>query len=188
VLDQENALVPLFRASSPADRVSGASVRAAVESMGHMRQLALRTLAAHGIAEPSPTEWYPWQKYLDALRALMERTGPNTLAMIGRQLVAGHTFPPSIRSLEDVLVGLDADYQTRHRGRDIGEFRFEPVRPGEARLTIRNPYPCELDRGVIMEMGRRFKRPDGTSARIRHVAAERCRAKGAEACEYLIEG
>src|SRR5687768_16868529 len=83
----------VFKASSPRDRVSGASVRAFVSAIGFYGARGLQILAENGIPDPQPAEWYPLQSYLDAQRAVYEKVGPNTLARIGRKLVQEATFP-----------------------------------------------------------------------------------------------
>ena len=57
-----------FKASSPRDRVLGASVRAFVSALGFYGPRGLQILAENGIPDPQPSEWYPLQSYLDAHR------------------------------------------------------------------------------------------------------------------------
>lgn len=171
-----------FTASSPSDRVSGASVQAFVSALGFYGPRGLQILADNGISDPRPSEWYPLQSYLDAQRAVYEKVGPNTLARIGRKLVQEASFPPQLDSIHEALSTLDDDYHTRHQGPGVGGFRYE--RTGDRSCTVRvsNPYPCELDRNVVEELCRRFK-PDGVPAVfVRHADGHSCRKDGAEAC------
>lgn len=172
----------VFQASSPRDRVSGASVQAFVEALGFYGPRGLQILAANGIHDPRPTEWYPLQSYLDAQRDLYEKVGPNTLARIGRKLVQGATFPPRLNGIHDALSTLDADYHTRHEGADVGGFRYRRTGDRSCTVEVRNPYPCELDHQVVEEICRRFKPDAVPGVFVRHADEHRCRRHGADAC------
>lgn len=176
----------VFRASAPTDRVAGDSILAALDTLGMWRSRGVKILEEHGIVDPRPGEWYPFQAYLDALRFIYERIGPATVGEIGKKLVAGNEFPPSIDSIEAALSSLDHDYRLRHSGADVGSFHFERKGPREAAMTIRNPYPCELDRGVVAALVQRFRPPASPLARVDHVDATSCRKAGASTCVLRV--
>lgn len=171
-----------FKASSPRDRVLGASVRAFVSALGFYGPRGLQILAENGIPDPQPSEWYPLQSYLDAQREVYEKVGPNTLARIGRKLVQEATFPPQLESIHDALGTLNDDYHTRHDGSDVGSFRYERTGDRSCTVRVRNPYPCELDRNVVEELCRRFKPDAVAGVFVRHVDEASCRKHGADAC------
>jgi hypothetical protein len=175
-----------FKASSPRDRVLGASVRAFVSALGFYGPKGLQILAENGIPDPQPAEWYPLQSYLDAQRAVYEKVGPNTLARIGRKLVQEATFPPQLDSIHDALSTLNDDYHTRHDGSDVGGFRYEHTGDRSCTVQVRNPYPCELDRNVVEELCRRFKPDQVPAVHVRHVDEHSCRKHGAEACVLKV--
>lgn len=172
----------VFKAGSPRDRVSGASVRAFVSALGFYGARGLQILAESGIPDPQPAEWYPLQAYLDAQRAVYERVGPNTLARIGRKLVQEATFPPGFDSIHDALATLDDDYHTRHQGPGVGGFRYRRTGDRSCTVQVRNPYPCELDRNVVEELCRRFKPDSVPAVFVRHADEQSCRKHGADAC------
>jgi hypothetical protein len=171
-----------FQASSSADRVAGESIRAALEALGIWRAKGERIMAEHGLPEPRPGEWYPFQAYLDALRHMYEKIGPATIVDIGKKLVANNKFPPGIDTLEQALATLDAAYRARHRGSELGFFRFEKLDDRRLRMTIRNPYPCELDRGVVQALAQRFRPPRAVGLRVAHPDEQHCRKHGADEC------
>lgn len=175
-----------FQASSPTDQVSGASIRAYVGGLGFYGARGLQILSEVGISDPHPGQWYSWQAYLDAQRLVYERVGPSTVGRIGRKLVEEADIPPSISSIHAALSTLDADYRTRHRGKEVGYFRYEKTGERACTLTIRNPYPCELDRNVVEALCRRFKPADAPAAHVRHADEGSCRKHGAEACVLHI--
>lgn len=170
----------LFRASSPNDQILGASIQAFVEALGLSRRRGLIVLSEQGITEVDPATWYPWQAYLNAQRFIYERVGPHTVGRIGRKLVEGSTFPPTIDGIHAALSTLDGDYRLRHRGRDVGSFQYERTDDRAGRITIRNPYPCELDRNVVEALCQRFRPADALMVQVRH--QEGCRNQAAEAC------
>jgi hypothetical protein len=175
-----------FKASSPRDRVLGASVRAFVSALGFYGPRGLQILAENGIPDPQPSEWYPLQSYLDAQRAVYEKVGPNTLARIGRKLVQEATFPPQLDSIHDALSTLNDDYHLRHDGSDVGGFRYERTGDRSCTVQVRNPYPCELDRNVVEELCRRFKPDQVPGVHVRHVDEQSCRKQGADACVLKV--
>ena len=170
----------IFQASSPSDQVSGASIQAYVHALGLSRRRGLQVLAEEGITEVDPDAWYSWQAYLNAQRAIYEGVGPHTVGRIGRTLVEEATFGPEVRTIHDALSTLDRDYRLRHRGRDVGGFTWEPAGERSGRITIRNPYPCELDRQVVEALCRRFRPADALTVYVRHEGP--CRNQGAERC------
>lgn len=175
-----------FKASAPTDRVAGASILAALDTLGMWRSRGAKILEEHGIVDPRPDEWYSFQAYLDALRFIYEKIGPATVGEIGKKLVAGNDFPSTIDSIDAALSTLDQDYRSRHSGADVGSFRYEPKGPREAAMTIRNPYPCELDRGVVAALVQRFRPAASPLARVDHVDEESCRKRGAPACVLRV--
>jgi hypothetical protein len=172
-----------FHASSANDQVAGDSILAFINAMGAFRARALKVLEAHGIPEPQPGAWYPLQSYLDALREIHGTGGAAMIAAIGRKLVEGHRFPREIDSVWTALATLDRDYHARHRGDDVGSFQLEQTGPSSARMLVRNPYPCELDRSLIEALAIRF-RPPGALLRVEHPGT--CRNEGAEVCTLQL--
>jgi hypothetical protein len=171
-----------FQASSPRDRVLGASVRAFVSALGFYGPRGLQILAENGIPDPQPTQWYPLQSYLDAQRDVYHKVGPNTLARIGRRLVQEASFPPALDSIHEALATLDADYHGRHEGTDVGGFAYRRTGDCSCTVEVRNPYPCELDRNVVEELCRRFKPDAVAGVFVRHQEETACRKHGADAC------
>jgi hypothetical protein len=182
-----SASMQVFKASSPRDRVSGASVQAFVAALGFFGPRGVQILSENGIPDPQPTEWYPWQAYLDAQRTVYEKVGPNTLARVGRKLVQETTFPPALDSIHQALSTLDADYHTRHEGSDVGGFRYTRTGDRSCTVEVRNPYPCELDRNVVEELSQRFKPGDSPAVFVSHADEARCRKRGADACLLAVK-
>ncbi len=175
-----------FSASSPDDRVAGASILAMLDALGVWRTRGVKILDEHGIGDPQAASWYSLQSYLDAMRFIYEKIGPATIADIGRKLVATNSFPPEIDSLDAALSTLDDAYRLRHRGHDIGYFKYARVTERAATMEIHNPYPCELDRGVVSALAKRFRSPTATTVHVEHESADSCRKSGAESCLLTV--
>ena len=62
-----------------------------------------------------------------------------------------------------------------HRGGDVGSYDFQSTGPRSAKMVCRNPYPCELDRGIIEAMATRFKPDDSLGVSVRHDDSAPCR-------------
>ena len=171
----------LFQASSPGDQVLGASIQAYIGALGFYSRRGMQVLADQGITELKADVWYPWQAYLNAQRFVFEQVGPNTVGRIGRRLVEEAEFPPEIDGVHAALATLDHDYRQRHRGKDIGSFTYERTGERSGKVTIRNPYPCELDRHVVEALCRRFRPADSLAVHVKH--EDGCRNDGAaDAC------
>lgn len=174
----------LFQAASPADKVSGASIRAFVHALGLSQRRGLQALAEQGITSVDPDAWYPWQAYLNAQRTVYQTIGPNTVGRVGRKLVEEANFPLAIDSVHAALDTLNGDYRLRHRGRDVGGFVYQATGERSGRMTVRTPYPCELDRHVIEALCQRFRPADSLAVYLKH--QEGCRNQGAEECVFHL--
>jgi hypothetical protein len=73
-----------------------------------------------------------------------------------------------------------------HRGPgDIGGYHFQPVAPRHARLVCDNPYPCDMDQGLIEAFADKFRPKDSLRVRIEH-NGQGCRLRGDGACTYDV--
>jgi hypothetical protein len=165
--------------------VNGQTVLAVLSGMGAFKDSGSRILERHGIANPGPAGWYPQQAWLDAFREIAQTIGARTLHQIGLSIPRTAKFPPGLDTLEKALASIDVAYHLNHRGGEIGHYTFAKTGPSQATITCRNPYPCELDRGLIEAMVNQFK-PKGTFPRVEHDPSKPCRTKQGDSCTYLI--
>lgn len=140
--------------------VSGQTVRSVVEGVGQIsesyRKRTLDILDSHGLPEPQPSEWYPWQAYIDAFDELVDTVGPKTVAMIGSKIPELVDWPPTIDSVADAMDALDEQYNMTHRGDDIGYYDFEKTGDSEGVMECKNPYPPSLDEGLLKATAKKF--------------------------------
>jgi len=174
-----------FEAASPSVEVNGEAVLSVVAGMTFGTTRALRVLAAHGIVDPKPGQWYRQQAWLDAFQEIAATLGPSTLFNIGRKIPEQARFPASIDGIHKALAAIDEAYRMNHRGGDIGSYRYLADGPGRAVLVCDNPYPSDFDRGIIHAMADRHK-PEGARVRVELDAARPTRKQGGDSCTFIV--
>ncbi|HKI03446.1 MAG TPA: hypothetical protein VKK31_15820 [Thermoanaerobaculia bacterium] len=187
-----------FKAFQPGVEVYGAVVLSVTEGMGEFRTMAERILAQHGIVKPQPDTWYPQQAWLDSFKTISEQIGPRTLFAIGKKILDTVGWPAWIDGLETGMRAIDLNYHLRHRldgvpmlndqtgelTPGIGHYELKGLTADNSAVMVcNNPYPSELDRGIITAMGRRFE----SSLEVRLDTTQPTRTQGADSCTYIIE-
>jgi hypothetical protein len=146
----------------------------------------MRILAENGINPLLPDQWYPQQSVLDSFKTVLEKIGPSTTRGIGQKIPEKAPFPPDINSIETALRSIDVAYRMNHRGAQrMGTYRFESTGPRQGRMVCENPYPCDMDHGLVEGMVERFRPKDSIRLIVDHEPGS-CRKKGAEFCAYLV--
>ena len=83
------------------------------------------------------------------------------------------------------MASIDVAYHMNHRGGDIGSYRFESTGPKSGKMICRNPYPSDLDQGIVYAVARRFA-PKGAFPLVKLDETAPSRKRGADACTFLI--
>lgn len=130
-------------------------------------------LAKHGLAQISPDEWYPIQSVLNLLSEIADHLD-STSSFVSIGIAAANqgiaALPPAIQNmpLADFFVQYEKIYQTRHRGGDSGYMLVE--QPNEHHIVIHacNPYPDDLNYGVIYGYTRHFLNKAGKGFVLRY--------------------
>jgi len=174
-----------FQAFASGVEVNGQTVLAVVAGMSAFGQTAKDILGRHGIQSPTASGWYPQQAWLDAFRDIAKSIGPKTLNQIGRSIPQNAKFPAGIDSVEKALASIDAAYHMNHRGGQIGVYAFRKTGEKSGVVECHNPYPCDIDSGLIEAMIRRFA-PTGTMIKVQHEPGKPCRAKQGDSCTYVV--
>lgn len=167
----------------PGVTVSGGNILSMLAAMGPFRIRGEAILAEMGIREVDAEGWYPLSAYVRALQAIGERTGPNTLLQIGKQIPNHVTLPPGIDSFEKVLAAFGAAFDLNHRGWPREEpisYRARSARSGT--ITSATPYPCDFDRGVIEGF---FRKLLNTRVTVEHGPGG-CKKDGSPCCTHHV--
>jgi hypothetical protein len=92
--------------------VNGQTILTIVEkAMGRFsesyQERALQALAAEGITDPDPEEWYAQQTWLNAFETIAEELQPHVLDRLGEQLPTVATWPNDFDSVPDAVLNSD---------------------------------------------------------------------------------
>jgi hypothetical protein len=181
--------------------VSGNLLQSIVEGFRNYPSVAMKYMAKHGIvkgtAAVDPTGWYPVGPWIAALESMLTEVGANSMYKIGKSVPENAVFPPHIKDVRSAIESIDAAYRMNHRKRGvmmfdpatgkkldgIGRYGYEPAADENKVISVcDNPYPCDLDRGLIAAMATRFE----ATARTEHDNDAPCRKKGGASCTYVI--
>jgi hypothetical protein len=144
--------------AEPGSKVLGDSIRITLEALGLYKDTGNQLLAQAGIREVKADEWYDMQTYCDFLGALMEKVGPSTLFVAGRNIGMNAVLPPVFDTPEKVLSGFDQVFKMGHQGVPASQgWKYTPAGERSAIMVSTSPYPDELQRGVCDGFIRRFK-------------------------------
>ncbi|MEL6270695.1 MAG: hypothetical protein AAFU54_20075 [Chloroflexota bacterium] len=162
--------------------VSGESIQSISKALG---EVAVPILRKHGLYPIDHTQWYSQQTQLNVYREISDLNLLNMVA-IGIQVPDTAGFPPGIETVHDALKLLNDAYQMHHRGGDFGDYRYEHVNNRQARMICRNPYPSDLDYGIIYRLVQKFQ-PAGTYGfYVELDTSAPSRRHGGDSCTYLI--
>lgn len=166
----------------PADaQVSGGNILSMLAAMGPFRRRGEQVLEENGITCIDGEKWYPLSAYVEAMRVIGERMGPNTLFQVGRQIPNHVQLPPGIDSFEKVLASFGQAFDMNHRG--VGgtiSYHLTSDRSGD--IVTATPYPCEFDRGVIAGF---FQKLLATRVSVVHGEGG-CKNEGAACCAHHV--
>jgi len=174
-----------FVVFDPKAEVSGASILVYIAAMG---EAVIPIMERHlGTTEFKPDLWFPLQANLDVFREISQPSynAVFDLVKIGINGARIAEVPPEVNSIPSVLQSLDVAYHLFHRNGEIGYYRTEIKDQNQIDLICRNPYPCDVDYGLIYGFVQRFC-PEGMTFTVRHAEGE-CRKNGGETCIYHVE-
>lgn len=168
------------------NEVLGTAILSIINGMEFSQSRALKILSENGITTIQGDVWYPMTGVLRAFSRVFEKVGPSTVRAIGRKVPENAQMPPDIDSLEKALRSLDLAYQMNHRGPSArGGYHCQPVGARHVRMVCDNPYPCDMDLGILDAFADKFRPKDSVRVRIEH-DTRTCRLRGDGACTYDI--
>lgn len=140
-------------------------------------------LAAEGIDDPQPEEWYPQSSYLSAYQRIVEEIGENTLKRVAQSTPENAEWPPSVDGPVAALQSIDDAYQQNHRGGEIGSYDVVDTGDSQATVECRTPYPCAFDEELVEATVEVFSDDYADTTEV----GTTCRADGGERCTYRVE-
>jgi hypothetical protein len=167
----------------PQATVSGGNILSMLAAMGPFRKRGEQILEEFGIREVDVEEWYPLRAYVDALRTIGQKMGPNTLFQIGKQIPNHVQMPPGIDTFEKVLASFGMAFDLNHRGFPPNAISYEVISDRTANITSGTPYPCDFDRGVIQGF---FQKLLGTRVNVTHDGGRGCKNEGGQTCTHQV--
>lgn len=150
--------MPLFKAYSRSAEVSGRIILPVAEGMPQYAEVIRKILHDSGnLADISAEQWYNQQNFLDGLKAVLEKLGPNTLFSLGKLVTA--SYPHQFNDLKAALLAVDEIYQRNHRNGDPGYCKLTDFNPEKkaAYMECKVPYPADFQRGVLLSIIRKYK-------------------------------
>lgn len=184
--------------------VRGDSIGAVLDGFRQYPIVAIKHLVKCGLVSEgatSPSEllrdtWYSLERWLSAHHGIAQEIGYSSLYTIGKQIPANAPFPDAKGDVVSALKSINIAYHLNHRkdgevmynsesGRlidGIGSYRCENSGPREIFCTCDNPYPCDLDLGLIEAIATRVE----PLAATEHHPERGCRKQGAKACTYVV--
>ena len=130
-------------------------------------------------------KWYSQQSLLNVWKQLALDVSFDLVA-VGMRVPDSFEFPPEINSVETALGSLNIAYQMAHRGGEIGEYRFEKTGERSGTMICHNPYPSDLDYGIVYRLVQKF-RTDNHPFTVRRDENAPSRKTGGDSCTFNIE-
>lgn len=130
-----------------------------------------------------PDQWYPIATLLEPLERLDAVLGESSLRKIGWTLFdLSHreAAANSLKSVRDVVYGIDGLYHHANRGEKIGGWEVLSFEPGEALLEKTTPHHCVMEEGILEAACKVV----GVTPTIYQRA---CLRRGDDACRIVIQ-
>jgi len=139
-----------FVAPDPDARVRAANVKATLAGFQLRPSLGQRLIEKHDLEleDLTPETFIPVQRWLDALKELLDEVGPNIVQRVGAALSQNADFPPQFDTLDKLFEHMDAIYNHNHRG-DVGRYVTTRDDDGSWNIRCETPYPRQFERGLV---------------------------------------
>ncbi|MCA9575713.1 MAG: hypothetical protein R3B40_23690 [Polyangiales bacterium] len=185
--------------------IDGRNVKNIVDAFKLFPELGLRSFRSRQIGRfdgdgnliLDARGWYPLSPWLEAFHEIAEQVGASKMFEIGKSVPKNSPFPPGIDDIHSAMESVNVAYHLNHRkdGRvmfdlargtfedGIGHYACRPRPNGrEIVMECENPYPCDMDRGLLTTLARRFR----PNAVFEHLHENVCRKKGHSRCTYAV--
>lgn len=154
-------------------------------NVGKLGDDIIPVLESHGLYPLVDDQWYPIQNNLDCMKELASLNFLNIVA-VGMGIPEFAAWPPEINSVHDALASINVAYHMNHRGGDFGDYQYEETGESSGTMTCRNPYPSDLDYGIIYGIVRKFRPVSSTEMKVVRDETIQNRTTGGDTCIYYI--
>ena len=135
----------------------------------------------YGLYPLDQSSWYSQQSHLDMLYDFSQSTDLVALGMSAFRPNAS----PHVKTITDALHFLNEAYQSVHRGGECGFYEFTQIDDYLGRFICHNPYPADLEFGMLYSLLKHYKTNDEMS--IEWNPKKPNRKSGADSCEFILE-
>ncbi len=172
-----------YQALDPNVEVLGAAVKSFI---GHLvGEEAVSILKEYEIHPLEDDEWYNQQTILNAYKKLAEKNYMNLVAA-GMNVPDKAMWPPEIKDVHAALSSIDVAYAMNHRGGEIGRYLYEKKGQHSGAMVCTNPYPSDLDYGLIYRVIQKFRDETSNALLVRLDDNKPSRKKGGNSCTYQL--
>jgi hypothetical protein len=155
-----------FKSFSEDARISGEAVLASLKALSEYSLSIDELLSRNGLKEIKEGQWYDFQSWLNVLKDVSNKYGPNTIFTLGKGVA--NNVPDLKLDFRSLLDNIDRGYKMNHVGEDVGYIELELFNEScrSARLKNRTPYPGMYGRGVLVGLIRKFRPIPGTVPKV----------------------
>ncbi len=195
--------MPSRKEIEPGIEVSGMFVESYLEAFKLFPSVAMKRLVSFGFGTMQGKDfvfdrqgWYPLENWLAVHDEISATVGPRVTYQIGQQIPKIPPLPPTITDIHSMLAGVNVMYHMYHRKggkplfdpttgkmtQGIGTYGYAADGKQKIVSVCDDPYPCDLDRGLLTGFAQRFER----FARVAHDDRAPCRKTGGANCTYVV--
>lgn len=155
-----------FKSFSEDAKISGEAILASLKALSEYSLSIDELLSRCGLKEIKEGQWYNFQTWLDVLKNVSNKYGPNTIFTLGKGVA--NNVPDLKLDFRSLLANIDRGYKMNHLGGDVGSIELEVFDEATrvARLKNRTPYPGIYGRGVLIGLIRKFRPIPGTVPKV----------------------
>lgn len=150
-------------------KVSGEALSTFTKSLpDYLLDFAQTILVSNNIKNLKNGEWYPLEYFLNALNDLEKKFGKSILYEMGKKVVEYAILPEGIHSFADAICSIKKGFVLNHINCEVCEVKIikMSMRRHRVVLEMENPYPFELNRGILAGISRTYSPKDDSIADV----------------------
>lgn len=155
-----------FKSFSETVEISGETIIASLKALADYSISIQDMLNVQGLKDVQPGQWYNFQKWLNVLKDVSEKFGPNTIFTLGKGVA--NNVPDLKLDFESLLRTIDGGYKNNHINGEAGHIELVEFSLLQriAKLKSYTPYPANYGRGVLVGMIRKFRPVAGAVPKV----------------------